>query len=55
MKHYTCIIKSHCEAPDFEAEGEANSKEEFVNQLCDLVARGEGGSYELFFNNTEEI
>jgi len=33
MKNFICIIKSHCEAPDFEWEGEAKNKDEAVRSL----------------------
>lgn len=33
MKNFICIIKSHCEYPDFEWEGEAKNKDEAVKML----------------------
>jgi len=30
MKWYSCYVKSHCEAPDFESECEAKNKKEAV-------------------------
>jgi hypothetical protein len=41
--YYYCYINSHCEAPDFEAEGEFPSKLEFANDLMTDYRFGEGG------------
>lgn len=33
MNHYRIYIKSHCEMPDYENDGEAESKEKFAEDL----------------------
>ena len=51
MKQFMCYIKSHCEYPDFEAEVEAESKEDAVKQICERF----GLSEEMATKNTDEM
>ena len=37
LNSYACYIKSHCEAPDFEQEVEAYTKEEAVDKIMGIV------------------
>lgn len=43
MPYFYCYIKSHSEAPDFEAEGEFPSKLEFANDMMTDYRFGEAG------------
>lgn len=40
MKLYTILIKSHCEAPDYENTVEAESREEAINSFS-FILKGE--------------
>jgi len=55
MKRYLCYIKSHCEAPDFEVEVEAQNKTEAVNKILQQCLGLEFDEVEKNTINIEEI
>lgn len=56
MKIFSCIILSHCEAPDFEYEIDADTKDEAVKKIISKCKYCEDApGYDLIFDNTVEI
>ena len=52
MKTYELCIKSHCEAPDFEVEVEANNVEEAVDKLIEKYQWLKGWDRQTLINKT---
>ena len=53
-KEYTCYIKSHCEAPDFEMTVEAINKREAVHKILEHLNKFEYWSYRDVCKNVYE-
>jgi len=54
-KQYMCYIKSHCEAPDFEWEVEANSKREAAEKIMCGEAAAMGWDTDSLMEHISEI
>jgi len=54
MKRYLFYLKSHCEAPDFEIEVEAQNKIEAVNKILKGLGKY-GWEFDEVEKNIEEI
>ena len=56
MKTYQITIKSHCEAPDYENECQANSREEAARIFSERLNKGYESWYpEQIINQVEEV